>query len=337
MSQTIMKMITLRPANPDRDFGELAALFTHEQDEPTTVPGLTADYEAHRERIFRLMVAEDELGELLGFSWATRSRFADRPAYVYLIVKPERRGRGAGRLLYDDLEEAARMAQVSQLQVGVRDDCQPGRAFADRRGFVERSHAIGMTLDLKAFDDLPYDAIIARLRAEGFQFTSMAALGDTEEVQRTLYALNDLTSMETPGSEGVHPWLSFEDFQKSVCGADWYKPAGQMVVIDKATGIWAGMSAITRFEGSDCAYNLHTGVDRRYRGRKLGQAVKVMALRYARATLGVDAVRTHHNALNLPMIAIDRKLGYVQTTGLFAMEKSLESGRPLAAEGSAAG
>lgn len=323
MSQTTTTTITLRPADPDRDFGELAALFTHEQGEPTTMVGLKADYEEHRQRIFRLTVAEDERGELLGFNWATRSRFPERPAYCYLIVKPEHRGRGAGRLLYDDLEQAAHRAQASQLEVGVRDDCPPGRAFADRRGFVERSHSIGMTLDLKAFDDRPYDAIIARLEAEGFRFTSMAALGNTEEAQRKLYDLNEMTSMDIPGSEGVRAWLSFEDFQQKVCGADWYKPAGQMVVIDTATGIWAGMSAITRFEGAEYAYNLHTGVDRRYRGRKLAQAVKVLALRYARAALGVDAVRTHHNALNLPMIAIDRKLGYVQTTGLFSMQKAL--------------
>ncbi len=319
-----MTAITLRPADPERDFGELAALFTYEQDEPTTEPGLRADYEAHRERIFRLMVAEDERGELLGFNWATRSRFADRPAYCYLIVKPEQPKRGVGRLLYDDLEQAARRAQASQLQVGIRDDCPEGRAFADRRGFVEQKHSIGMALDLQAFDDRPYDEIIARLEAEGFRFTSMAALGDTEEAQRTLYALNEMTSMDIPGSEGERSWLSFEDFQQKVCGADWYRPAGQMVVIDTATGNWAGMSAITRFEGSDYAYNLHTGVDKHYRGRKLAQAVKVLALRYARAALNVNTVHTHHNALNLPMIAIDRKLGYVQTAGYFSMRKTLE-------------
>lgn len=94
------------------------------------------------------MVAEDERGELLGFNWATRSRFQDRPASCYLIVKPAQRGRGAGRLLYDDLEAAARQAEVSQLQVGIRDDCPTGRGFAERRGFVERKYSIGMTVSI---------------------------------------------------------------------------------------------------------------------------------------------------------------------------------------------
>jgi RimJ/RimL family protein N-acetyltransferase len=180
-----------------------------------------------------------------------------------------------------------------------------------------------MCLDLTRFDDRPYDATISRLQAEGLQFTSMETLGNTEENQRKLYALNDTAASETPGSEGNHPWLNFEDFQKGVCGSNWYRPAGQMVVVDTATGTWAAMSAITHFEGTDYAYNLFTGVDKRYRGRKLAQAVKTLALRYARDVLKVDAVRTNHNSQNDPMIAIDRKFGYVQTPGSYTMVKKI--------------
>ena len=150
----------------------------------------------------------------------------------------------------------------------------------------------------------------------------MEALGNTEEAQRKLYTLNDTTAMDTPGSEGRHhPWLSFEDFRQKVCGADWYKPAGQMVVIDSTSGTWAAMSAITRFEGAEYAYNLFTGVDRCYRGRKLAQSVKVLALGFARDVLKVNSVRTHHHQKNEPMIAIDRKLGYAQIPGYYTMVK----------------
>jgi GNAT superfamily N-acetyltransferase len=318
-----MKNLTLRPVELDQDFGQLAELFSVEQNEPTTESGLRSDYEAHKERIIRLMVAEDESGALLGFNWMTRSRMDPKQAYLYVIVKPEHRGQGVGGRLYTDLERAAGAAQVTQLEVGVRDDCPKCRSFADRNGFSEQRHSIGMTLDLTRFDDRPYDATIARLQAEGFQFTSMEALGNTEENQRKLYALNDTAAFETLGAEGVHPWADFEDFQRSVCGSNWYKPAGQMVVVDTATGIWAAMSATTRFEGADYAYNLFTGVDKRYRGRKLAQAVKVLALRFARDVLKVDTVRTNHNLHNDPMIAIDRKFGYVLTPGSFVMAKKI--------------
>ena len=319
-----MKTITLRPADLERDFGEIAALFSLEQDAPTSEAALKEDYEAHKERIFRLMVAEDESGRLLGFNWATRSRFDHAQAYFFVIVKPETRGQGNGRRLYEDVEGAAKDAGIKDLRIDIRDNCQECLAFAERRGFTPRSHLIGMALDLTSFDDLPYDAKIARLQAEGFQFTSMEALGNTEEAQRKLYVLNDANAADVPEAEGQHSWTSFEDFQTRVCQTDWYKPAGQMVVIDTASGDWAAMSAITRFEGADSAYNLHTGVDRRYRGRKLAQAVKVLALRYARDVLNVATVQTHHDERNFAMIAIDRKLGYVQKAGTFSMEKGLE-------------
>lgn len=320
-----MKTITLRPVDLERDFGQLAALFTTEQDEPTTETELKTDYDQHKDRIFCLTVAEDELGELLGFNWATRNRNDPDRAYFYVIVKPERRLQGAGRLLYSDVEQAARKAHIKKMEITIRDNCPEFQSFAERRGFTERTHLMGMALDLDAFDDHPFDEIINRLKGEGFKFTSMEELGNTEEAQRKLYLLNDTAASETLGSEGEHPWDSFEDFQKRVCQASWYKPAGQMVVLDSTSGDFVAMSAITRMDGNDFAYNLFTGVDKRYRGRKLAQAVKVQALRFARLHLGVHSVHTNHLTRNLPMIAIDRKFGYVQIPGTIMMQKILDA------------
>jgi RimJ/RimL family protein N-acetyltransferase len=83
------------------------------------------------------------------------------------------------------------------------------------------------------------------------------------------------------------------------------------------------MSAITRFNGNDYAFNLHTGVDKLYRGRKLEQAVLLLALRYARDELKVKSVHTDENVQNLPMIAVYQKLGYTQKPGIISMEKNL--------------
>jgi GNAT superfamily N-acetyltransferase len=318
-----MKTIVLRPGDPEHDFWQLAAWFSDLEDEPTSESGLREYYEKRREQIIQT-VAENEQGELLGFYWAQHNRLEAGRMSITLFVAPEYRRQGVGRRLYEDLVRVVKEARVNNLRFGVRDTCMEGLAFAARRGFNEHRHQIAMVLHLDNFDDRPYDRIIARLKGEGFQFTSMEELGNTEEAQRKLYVLNETTGMDIPGAGGERSWTSFEDFQKSVCQSDWYKPGGQMVVIDTVTGVWAAMSAITRLKGNDYAYNLHTGVDIHYRGRKLGQAVKVLALRYARDVLQVNTVRTHHNMKNLTMIAIDRKLGYIQMPGIFLMEKILE-------------
>ena len=243
-----MDTIRLRPAEPERDFGQLAAFFTILEDWPSTEQGLNEFYERERERTLHA-VAEDETGDLLGFYWAERDKVVPERVFCYLYVRPEQRGKGVGRRLYDAMLEATTtLMQAKTLRISVWDNCPEGRAFADRRGFVEKRHQFAMALDLSAFDDAPYDAILERLKGEGFRFTSMAELGNTEEAQRKLYALNDTAARDTPGTDGEPSWASFEDFQKRVCQSDWYRPDGQMVVIDTATGAWVAMSAMTRIQ-----------------------------------------------------------------------------------------
>ena len=262
-------------------------------------------------------------GSLTGFYWVDRSRVDPDLGILYLYVLPDNRRKGLGTRLYADMLTVMAENKLKTLRVRINSAWTDGMAFAKGRGFTERGHSIRMGLDLERFDDQPYDAIISRLQGEGFQFTSMAALGNTLEAQQKLYELNDATSSDTPGSEGEHAWPSFEEFQQSVCQAKWYKPEGQMVVIDTHTGDWVAMSAITRMEGNDFAYNLHTGVQRIYRGRKLAQAVKVLALRFARDVLQTARVETDHNSKNLPMIAIDIKLGYKELVSYYSMQKVL--------------
>lgn len=317
-----MSQINLRPASPQRDFARLAEIFTLLDDWTNTEQGLAEFYQAQQERILTC-VAEEEQGALLGFYWVEFSRLEPGQVFFYLYVHPPRRGQGLGSRLFEAMIPALRTRGANRLRVSVWDDCPAGRAFADRRGFREVRHRIAMQLDLDGFDERPYERLIAGFRQQGFQFTSMAELGDTPEARRRLYALNEATSLDIPGAEGERSWESFEDFDRSVCQSDWYLPAGQMVVIDDASGEWAAMSAVTRFAGSDHAYNLHTGVERRYRGRGLGTAVKVTALRFARQNLGVKMVRTHHNTKNLPILAIDRRLGYTLLPGTYLLEKIL--------------
>jgi GNAT superfamily N-acetyltransferase len=317
-----MKTVVLRPGEPERDFWKLAEWFSTLEGEKNTEAGLQDYYKKRGERITQV-VAEDSRGELVGFFWAMRDKMVPDRADVSLFVKPEERGQGVGRRLYREMERAVKEAGLKRLRISIWDNYPEGVAFAERRGFSLRRHLMAMALNLGTFDDRPYEEIIAGLKGMGFRFTSMEELGNTEDAQRKLHVLNDTAASETPGSEGEHPWSSFEEFQDSVCRSDWYKPGGQMVVIDTTTGAWAAMSAITRLKGNDYAYNLFTGVDSLYRGRKLAQAVKVTALRYARDVLEAKSVHTHHNTLNAPMIAIDRKLGYVQIPGSYQMEKAL--------------
>ena len=107
-------------------------------------------------------------------------------------------------------------ALIQHLEVSIRDNLPECLSFARSCDFTERSHSLGMELDLSSFDDHTFNETIARLESEGILFALMGKLGNTEDVQHKLYALNNTTGLETPGAEGTQSWLDFEDFQKKV-------------------------------------------------------------------------------------------------------------------------
>lgn len=315
--------ITLRYLKPERDFAKLAGWFSLLDDAASTEASLAEYYQVNQDlALVRVAAGEDDLP--VGFYWVALRPTDAQPPFMYLYVEPEYRRQGIGSRLFHEMLPVVKATGAKKLKTYVKEIWPESKRFADQHGFVTERMQFAMELDLDAFDDRRYDALIERLKGEGFLFTSMAELGDTEESRRKLFKLNDDCVVSTMGSDGSHAWGSFEDFQRSVCQSNWYNPAGQNVVIDTANGNWAAMSAITCFADNDFAYNLFTGVDIPYRRRGLGQAVKVMALRYAREHLGVHRVRTNHNTKNEPMIAIDRKFGYTALPGDYVMERVIE-------------
>ena len=320
-----LEQITLQPADPERDLAAVAGLMNTQETEPSTATSLAEWYGKRLKDGIRLTVAVSPKSEVLGFNCIYRAYTnLERNYGIYLIVGQEFRRQGIGSRLYDHLVTQAVEQNARSLRARVRDTCDEGIRFATQRGFVEKKHSIEMRFDLTTWDNKRYEPVLNDLQAQRFLFTNMAELGDTQEARRKLFALNNNAAATDPGSDGIAPWASFEEFENDVCNSYWYHPDGQIVAIDTLTGEWAAMSAITVFEGADHAYNLFTGTDVRYRGRKLAQAVKSLALRKA-LTYGVDTVRTSHNSENEAMIAIDTKLGYVRTPGTLVMMKELES------------
>jgi ribosomal protein S18 acetylase RimI-like enzyme len=71
-------------------------------------------------------------------------------------------------------------------------------------------------------------------------------------------------------------------------------------------------------------YNLMTGVDQAYRGRKIAQALKLKSIELAQA-YGADYIRTHNDSTNASMLAINRKLGYQPQPGEYRLVKNLKN------------
>lgn len=322
MDKTDIRLLT---ADPSCHFAAIAVLISSQETEPFNQQTLTDWYTRQLQDGILFTAAVDRDDDVLGFNGIYRDNSnLERHYGVYLVVDPIFRRMGLGDLLYKDLLCHAVEFNAHTLKVRVRDTCQEGIHFAKQRGFDVKKHSIEMMFDLKTWDDSRYQPMLQSLREEGFLFTNMAEQGDSRAARRKLFDLNNAAAATDPGSDGIPPWSSFEEFERDVCKSYWYHPDSQIVAIDTSSGDWAAMSAITVFQGADHAYNLFTGTDVRYRGRKLAQAVKSLALRKARE-LSVNTVRTSHNSENAAMIAIDTKLGYVRTPGTLLMEKVVDN------------
>jgi RimJ/RimL family protein N-acetyltransferase len=86
----------------------------------------------------------------------------------------------------------------------------------------------------------------------------------------------------------------------------------------QATGAVVGLAAVGFIEHTNRANNLITGVDRAYRGRMIALALKLLTIQYAKER-GAEAIVTNNDSQNAPMLAVNRKLGYVPRPGIFRL------------------
>jgi GNAT superfamily N-acetyltransferase len=233
------------------------------------------------------------------------------------MVNPPHRNQGIGRVLYDDALRFAQDHGATVLLSSVNESHPEGLHFAERQGFTIERREFESTLDVQSFDERRFDSVIEGVEATGIRFLSLADVGDTPETRRKLYALNRITSLDIPGSDGTFP--SFEQSSNWLFQASWFRADGQLIALDGEN--YVGLCSVGYYQETNSMYNFMTGVDRVYRGRRIALALKLLAIRLAK-TYGVDYIRTNNDSQNEPMLRINRTLGYQPLPGIYQVKKT---------------
>jgi len=324
---------TVEQANPDQHYEALARFLNHFEPDPIAAADIREWDRRSEGHIVRRSIVRDtgpnQTGEVIGYGvvhhgpWNQPDEF-----YLWVGVMAEKRRQGVGQQLYDDAIAFIQSLDGNALTSEIAEDQVDGLRFACSQGFTQHKHTFQSKLDLHNLDlrDLDLHGLDAHaftdgidaLQASGIRFFTVADLGETEAARRELYAINRRVTLDDPGSEGIFP--SFEQFCKDVFAAPWYRPQGQWLAADGDHII--GMCAVGYFQESNSMYNMMTGVDNGYRGRGIAQALKVLAIRWAKV-YGADYIRTNNNSENAPMLAINRKLGYEPQPGSYQFTKTL--------------
>lgn len=315
-------MIHLRPARPSTDEAGIASIVNTFEQNPVseeTVHEWLTHSEPGRIEHRRVAVTGDDA--VVGYAvsvhetWDPEGQF-----YAWVGVAPAWRGRGIGTELYADTMRFLKRHGCNVITSEVREDCAKSRDFARRRGFEDDRHVFQSSLDLERFDGSPYQRTLDGVAETGIQIHSLADFGDTPEARRKLYEVNATTDEDVPGWTG--PGLSFEEFNEWVYEAGWYRPDGQLFAADG--DCWVGICAVRLYPETHQAFNVHTGVIRAYRRRHIALALKLAAIRYARSQ-GARSLSTHNDSTNGPMLALNRKLGYVPEPGRYTLRRILSS------------
>ena len=140
-------------------------------------------------------------------------------------------------------------------------------------------------------------------------------------MRRRVYELNKVTAGDIPGRG---PFYTFEEYEQQRFGHAGYRAEGMFLALKGAE--WVGLSQVSLHE--QLAFNEMTGVLRQYRGQQIAQALKLLAIRYAKAQ-GRPRISTFNDAANLPILTINRKLGYQPDPMLASLSAYRRSKRPV--------
>ncbi|MFJ8751256.1 GNAT family N-acetyltransferase [Streptomyces sp. NPDC102441] len=253
--------------------------------------------EAHPDRHYRLLVAEDD-GEVIGTAQVGVSHESTEPGQGFCnpYVRPDRTARGAGSLLLRTGEEHVAGAGATSVYAWVLDE-PDNRAFAEKRGYAARRPAHFLRLGLADGTLPPLQELPA-----GVELRTAA---DFEDDPRPLFEADAETTADEPSDTPVE----FDDYQDWLA-TTWRRPGFDHALTTVVTvdGQVAAFSA-AQTDGLTRYSSAMTGTLRAFRGRGLAKLAKNGSLHRARAAGYTDAY-TGNDAGNGPMLAVNRWFGY---------------------------
>ncbi|MDR0269164.1 GNAT family N-acetyltransferase [Paenibacillus sp.] len=260
-------------------------------------------------------VAENEQGEVIGYTIAWRAPW-NEPGNLNLtlVVHPDECGHGVGRALSHEVRLWAQKVEASRLVCFMKDHDETSLGFAQRRGYQQERHMFESVLDLSTFTNEDLFQSIYTAEQSGIRFTTLAD-EPGEENERKLYELYRVTHLDIPGFNEDFPW--FEEWRKWNIELPAVQP--EYIHIAKDGERYVGVVTLQQNEQTQSMYHQYTGVLQEYRGKRLGLALKMLAIRTARAS-EAHYLRTHNDTLNVPMLRINRDLlGFNAVPGNYKM------------------
>jgi mycothiol synthase len=261
-----------------------------------------------------LRCVAEEGGRVLGRADAAHNpwMFHPRKYELRLEVDAGQRRRGVGAALLARVVDELRARDALALRAVATEDDAEAVGFLTRRGFREVWREIPSELDLAGFDGAPF---ADRAAPAGLAITTLAEeVARDRGVLRELYELHTLCNLGQQELDPITPH-PFAEFVAGQVEGPQAMPEAWFLARDplrgpKGGGVLVGMSSLERLpDGLDTLEAGYTAVHPDHRRRGIALALKLRAIEHARAH-GYRAIKTHNNAINTGMRAINTALGF---------------------------
>lgn len=287
----------ISPASID-DAPRAAALFRAIFDDRLiTVEGFRYRFESARpvDRL-RCWRAEQD-GELVGWAVGGLDAFAPvrTAAFAGIVVHPAHRRAGIGSALWDVVSAHLGRVGARRIVVHSRDDAD-STAFAARLGFSHEATETALAVDPRTIGPPPRPP-------QGIEIAPMSSFVDDPE---PIFAADHESALDEPGPSDFSG-MTYDTWRRLI----WDSPDCdlELSAVALAGGIPVGTAFLQSDRESRRAANAGTGVIPGFRGRGLGLLTKQHSLAWA-AAAGIAKVITQNDETNVPMLAINARLGY---------------------------
>ena len=215
-----------------------------------------------------------------------------RNGAINVAVLEKHRRRGIGAALYEVGRRHAETLALEDLLASFHEN-GAGIAFATGLGFREARVEIESALDPRDVREAPSPDVDLR---------PVSAVDP-----RLVYNVDLEATLDMPQTEPVDH-VPYGEWENHVLRHPSFTAEGSFVAI--VDDVAAAVSLLVADVASGRAHNMFTGTLRAYRGRGLALHVKLASIQWA-AAHGITMMATTNDETNAPMLAINRRLGYV--------------------------
>lgn len=248
-----------------------------------------------------------------------RHMFDPEKMLLQVLVHPSQRGRGIGSALFEHGHAQAVRSGARVLRTWIGAASATDRQFAEHRGFAALTRTYRMHLDLTTLDAPRLRALGESLAARaGIDIRTLRELERDEGHLARLYELETRLVGDVPAVDRETP-PPYDRFVETLTADDLVPDAYLVAIRDGAyvgqTSLWAAT------EPSEAHHGL-TGVRRELRRLGVARALKIAATLRA-IELGYRTLTSDNDDLNVPMIALNRSLGFWEEDAFLLMEATL--------------